>query len=64
LDNWYGRALKTVNEMNSKFRFSSPQEGMRALEGQLREGFNRAKQESLDIHHDGSQHDSPFKYEE
>jgi RHS repeat-associated protein len=62
-DAWFGRALVTVREMNSKFHFRSPAEARDSLDRQLREGFNQAYRDSLNLHANG-RHDSPFKYEE
>jgi len=63
-DRWYARALDTVTKMNEVFHFTSPMRAHDALDAQLRPGFEQAKAMSLEIHRDGSQHNSPFKYEE
>jgi RHS repeat-associated protein len=62
-DNWFGRALKTVERMNSVFHFKTPEEARNALQSQLQPGYDHAYQESLDIHKDPA-HNSPYKYEE
>ena len=65
-DRWYKNALDTVKVMNRDLHFDSPTQATRALEG-LREKFNQAKAESLELHNNRllkDKHNSPFKYEE
>jgi RHS repeat-associated protein len=65
-DRWYKEALETVKAMNRNSHFDSPAQAKQIMERQLREKFNEANAESLELHQGlkGLMHNSPYKYEE